>query len=71
MISSFLKELRVRNGLSQEDLARILHVSFATVSRWEMGKNKPSRLALQNLDSYCKDNGIQSASEYLARSEVL
>lgn len=70
MLSSFLKELRERNGLSQEDLARILNVSYATVNRWEMGKNKPSRLALQNLDSYCKDKGLQTASEYMALSEV-
>lgn len=70
MISIFLKELRERNGISQEELARILNVSYATVNRWEMGKNKPSRLAMQNLDLYCKNHSIQSASEWLEERGV-
>ena len=33
-------------GYSQEQLARELDVSFATINRWENGKTEPSRLAL-------------------------
>ena len=40
-----LKKIRQSHGWSQEDLARELGVSFATVNRWENGKTKPSRLA--------------------------
>ena len=40
-----LKKIRQLHGWSQEDLARELGVSFATVNRWENGKTKPSRLA--------------------------
>ena len=40
-----LKRIRQVHGWSQEDLARELGVSFATVNRWENGKTKPSRLA--------------------------
>ena len=44
-IAEELKKLRQQQGWSQEDLARSLGVSFATVNRWENGKTKPSRLA--------------------------
>ena len=40
-----IKYLRKLKGWSQEDLARELGVSFASVNRWENGKTKPSRLA--------------------------
>ena len=44
-----LKKLRQMRGWSQEDLARELGVSFATVNRWENGKTKPSRLAYDKI----------------------
>ena len=47
-IAEELKKLRQLKGWSQEDLARELGVSFATVNRWENGKTKPSKMA-QNL----------------------
>jgi putative transcriptional regulator len=44
-----LKSLRKIRGWSQEQLARNLGVSLNTVQRWEMGKSKPSPLALEKL----------------------
>ena len=44
-IAAKLKKIRLLRGWSQEDLAREIGVSFATVNRWENGKTKPSRLA--------------------------
>jgi predicted ATPase/DNA-binding CsgD family transcriptional regulator len=40
-----LRLLRTRLGLSQEQLARRLGVSFATVNRWESGRSRPSARA--------------------------
>ncbi|MGH3289570.1 MAG: ATP-binding protein, partial [Streptosporangiaceae bacterium] len=40
-----LRLLRARLGLSQEQLARRLGVSFATVNRWEAGRSRPSARA--------------------------
>ncbi|HJY72444.1 MAG TPA: helix-turn-helix transcriptional regulator, partial [Streptosporangiaceae bacterium] len=40
-----LRLLRTRLGLSQEQLARRLSVSFATVNRWEAGRSRPSARA--------------------------
>lgn len=34
-IGTFLRELRKEKGLTQEQLAEVLHVSGRTVSRWK------------------------------------
>jgi len=46
--------IRQQLGLSQEDLARQLGVSYATVNRWEKGHNIPSRLARAQLNAFCE-----------------
>jgi len=48
-----VKEIRRQLSLSQEDLARELGISFATVNRWENGLVKPSKLAKAQLDNFC------------------
>ena len=48
-----VKDIRTQLGISQEELARALGVSFATVNRWENGKTYPSRLARGSFISYC------------------
>ena len=53
-LSALVKEIRRQLSLSQEDLARQLGVSYATVNRWENGLSKPSKLAKAQLESYCK-----------------
>jgi len=52
--SSLVKEIRQQLSLSQEDLARQLGVSYATVNRWENGQSKPSKLAKAQLDAFCE-----------------
>lgn len=49
-----VKEVRRQLSISQEDLARELGVSYATVNRWENGHAKPSKLARKQLDIFCK-----------------
>ncbi|HUS59579.1 MAG TPA: helix-turn-helix domain-containing protein [Planctomycetota bacterium] len=49
-----IKELRRLSGLSQEEFARELGISFATVNRWENGRALPSRLALRLLEQFKK-----------------
>jgi len=51
-----LKKIRQSHGWSQEDLARELGVSFATVNRWENGKTKPSRLAQDKIRQVANRN---------------
>jgi DNA-binding transcriptional regulator YiaG len=50
---SFLKFIRAELGLSQEDLAREIRVSWASVNRWENGKAAPSKMAKERLERYC------------------
>lgn len=44
-----IRSLRETLGLTQEEFARELGVSFTTVSRWENGHGKPSRLAQRQI----------------------
>lgn len=48
-ISYKIREVRLEMGLTQEQFAAKLGVSFPTVNRWENQKAKPSPLAIQNL----------------------
>jgi len=52
--AGLLKEIRRQLDLSQEDLARQLGVSYATVNRWENEQSKPSKLAKTQLEAFCK-----------------
>jgi len=44
-----VKELRKKMLVSQQELAQILEVSFATVNRWEKGRTVPSIKAKRKL----------------------
>ena len=54
-----IKKIRKACLLSQEDFAKELGVSFATVNRWETGKTKPKYKALRTIKEYCKKNNIK------------
>lgn len=40
-IGNYIKELRCKNNLTQEELANKIYVTNKDVSRWESGKNLP------------------------------
>lgn len=46
--------IRSNNNLSQAALAKELHVSYATISRWENGKSNPTKKELLTFKRYCK-----------------
>ncbi len=48
-----IKEIRVQLDLSEEDFAREVGVSYATVNRWEKGLFMPSRMSLRLVEMYC------------------
>ena len=54
-----VKFVRMHLQLSQEDLARQMGISFATVSRWERENRKPQLALLGKFYSFCKRNGIE------------
>jgi len=49
-----VKALRRKLGLTQEELAQKLGVSWSSVARWEAGRGKPSKLARKALESLQK-----------------
>lgn len=59
IFSEKVKSVRKQLNLSQEDLARKLDMSFATINRWESGSYQPSKLAKKAFDTFCIDNNIQ------------
>lgn len=54
-----VKCVRMHLQLSQEELARQMGVSYATVSRWERENRKPQLALLGKFYSFCMRNGIE------------
>lgn len=55
-----IKSLRASLGLTQEQFAARVGVTFSTVNRWESGRSLPSPLAMgriQELRESLSDNG--------------
>ena len=53
-IPALIKEVRRQLGLSQEELAHELGVSFTTINRWENGKTSPFKLARAQIKIFCE-----------------
>ncbi|MEP0923445.1 helix-turn-helix transcriptional regulator [Leptolyngbya sp. ST-U4] len=56
-IADLVLELRQQLGLTQEELAARLGVSFPTINRWENGRNKPSRIAVKLIRGTLEEMG--------------
>ncbi len=56
MFLELAREVRGQLGMSQEELAHELGVSFAMVNRWENGKTTPFKLALKQFMAFCTTN---------------
>ena len=54
-----VKFVRMHLQLSQEELARQMGISFATVSRWERESRKPQLALLGKFYSFCQRKGIE------------
>ncbi len=57
-ISEVVKKIRLELNLSQEGLARELHMGFTSVNRWENKKSKPNQIARYALIEICKKNNL-------------
>ena len=47
-----LQELRKENGITQEELSKILYVSRTAVSKWESGRGYPNLDSLKRIAEY-------------------
>ena len=53
-IPKMIRDLRVALGLTQEQFAAKVGVTFSTVNRWENSKGKPSPLAMTQIQQLAK-----------------
>ena len=49
-----IRELRIRLGMTQEEFAHAIAVTFSTVNRWENGHAKPSKLARRAIEALAR-----------------
>ena len=59
VMEEIIREIRRQLGVSQEDLAKMTGVSFATVNRWENGHSSPGRAVQLRLYDVCVANGVK------------
>lgn len=64
-IGKFIKEIRTKNNLSQNEFAKKYGVTYQAVSKWENGKNMPD---IQILKQICSDYNL-SIEELLNAEE--
>lgn len=53
-----VKEIREKLIITQEELAALLGVSFASINRWETGKHEPTIKIKRKIVQLCKENNI-------------
>jgi transcriptional regulator with XRE-family HTH domain len=56
-VGNFVRELRILAGLTQEQFATILGVTYSTLNRWENGHTRPMPLAIQKIEEIAKQMG--------------
>lgn len=60
-LSEMVKDLRSHLGLTQEQFAAKIGVTWSTVNRWENGRGMPSPLAVQHLREIAQECGKEAA----------
>ena len=56
-------KLRAKLNITQDELAKRLNVSFATINRWENGHVIPWRRYVYILEQLCKENNVEWSVE--------
>lgn len=56
-LSQFICEFRRLTGLTQEQFAAFLGVTYPTINRWENGRTNPSRMAMKLIEQKLLEMG--------------
>ncbi len=67
--SSIVKYAREKLGLSQEEMAHALKISFSTVNRWENAKTHPNKMAKSVFFAFCAQHGIEAEAMLRDKTE--
>lgn len=65
-----IREMRARLGLTQEQQALHLGVTYSSINRWENGRGNPSPLAIQKIEVMLEQmgaHGQELLEKYTAR----
>lgn len=68
-VGKLIRDLRLETGLTQEQFAAHIGVTYSTINRWENGRGKPSPLAMQKVEvllNSMSDRGKDLLAKYLA-----
>ncbi len=57
-LSEAIKVTRQKALMSQEDFAKAVEVSLASVNRWECGKSRPNLTAMKAIKKFCECNKL-------------
>ena len=60
-IPGLLKEIRRELGLTQEQLAHRIGVSFTSVNHWERGRRRPIPIALDKIKTLAQEANLDLA----------
>ncbi|MDF5729746.1 MAG: helix-turn-helix domain-containing protein [Rhizonema sp. PD38] len=58
-VGNLICELRQATGLTQEQFAAVLGVTYPTVNRWERGRSRPSPMAIRRIEEKLQEVGDQ------------
>lgn len=67
-MADLIRNFRQRLGLTQEQFAHYLGVTYLTVNRWENGHTKPSPMAMKLIEMKLRemrDDGKDLLTQYL------
>jgi len=56
-VGKFVRELRILAGLTQEEFATTIGVTYSTINRWENCHTRPMPLAMQKIEEMAKEMG--------------
>lgn len=57
-LSKAIRVIRQKALMSQEDFAKAINVSLASVNRWECGKSRPNLAAMKAIKNFCECNKL-------------
>jgi DNA-binding transcriptional regulator YiaG len=66
-LSQLIREFRQSTGLTQEQFAAFLGVTYPTINRWENGRTNPSPMAMQLIEQKLEqmgEHGSQLRQQY-------
>ena len=66
-IGKFIKDLRIKNNLTQKEFADKYNVTYQAVSKWENGKNMPDLSLLKDI---CKDFDVSLDDSFNGEKSV-